>query len=151
MKVTCPHCNEQIAHAPKLVGKSVMCSACHQLFEMPPAETLRNEPVEFKEVPYAEPPTTQPASLSGTDTISVMLFGVLLFVIGLLGLVGSFNIDTTAEGEHSYSTRVHNVGLIESRRFWSEASGVMVVSGSVLFGCGFLARAVLSSTEDGRK
>ena len=58
----------------------------------------------------------------------------------------SYNIDTTTGPSYD---RVHNVGLLESRRFWSEVSGVFVVSGVVLFSSGFLAGAVLSVTERG--
>jgi hypothetical protein len=69
---------------------------------------------------------------------------LLLAVAGVIGIVCACNIDTAPAA-------VHNIGLIENRRFWSEVSGVAVVAGAVLFGCGFLAKAVLRLPEEARR
>jgi Flp pilus assembly protein TadB len=83
--------------------------------------------------------------------ILVMCLGLILAVAGFIGFIISYYIDTTVGGEYSFSPRIHNIALIDNRRFWSEFSGVLVVAGSVDFASGFLAIAVLSVTKSDTK
>ena len=102
-----------------------------------------NDPETFAEPPPAPDVAENP--MKGW-TLLVMVVGLALVVIGVIGLVVACNIDTTvAVGE--YRERVHNEGLIENRRFGEEVFSDLVIAGSVLFGCAFVARTVLSVAD----
>ena len=82
----------------------------------------------------------------------VWMVGLLLAAAGVIGFVISAFMDTanheTLSSGYTFSTGVYNIGLIENRRFASEVSGVLVVAGSVLFGCAFLAVAMLTRASE---
>ena len=84
--------------------------------------------------------------------------GVLLVVLGCLGLLVTWSMDTTVEtggeqigyGEYSRyvpKSRVHNVGLLEERRNYLILSSVAVIAGIVLYGFGALAEAQAKAKE----
>ena len=75
-------------------------------------------------------------------------FGLLLIAAGVVGLFVGFNMDTTIEvrkpitiGDHTLDApeRVHNIGLIEQRSGVLLVSGLMFLSGVLLFGFGTLS------------
>ncbi len=67
--------------------------------------------------------------------------GAILCVVGTIWFIAAYNLDTTTGPSYE---KVHNMGLIEDRRFGSAVASVLVIAGSVLLGCGGVAKTVLS-------
>jgi|YNPNPStandDraft_1061719.scaffolds.fasta_scaffold158014_2 hypothetical protein len=66
-------------------------------------------------------------------------FGVFLIILGLIGGVFAFQMDTsvsTGYSEYSPTGRVSNLSLMEERRTYLMVSGLSILAGVLLFGFG---------------
>jgi len=76
-------------------------------------------------------------------------FGIILVVLGVIGGIYSFNMSTYVEtggefiGEGAFSTyiprqSIHNLDLADQRRTYLMISGLLIITGTILFGFGSL-------------
>ena len=82
MKTICPRCQALTAYSSKLAGKSVMCSACHQLFEMPSLEANQELMKKERWNPQEVVPKPQPA-MTGPDANVPPRYPVLAVIVGI--------------------------------------------------------------------
>jgi len=80
--------------------------------------------------------------------------GLILLVLGILGLIVAFNMDTTVSTEsqsigdiYIHSSRVYNIGLMEERRNYIILSCVGIVSGLLLIGLGSIQDTLKENAE----
>lgn len=123
----CPKCGHTADAPPSIAGKQVRCRACNATFTASGGHGF--ELVEEKGTPPI------PARVMRSN---VKTFGWFLVVVGLVGALYFWSMDTSIEvkGSSRDGRRVHNIGLMQERQLGMICFTVAAAFGGALVAFG---------------
>ncbi len=122
--IGCPYCGCLVVEDAKLLGQSILCPKCHANFNAPDSRQTSFQTI--------------------TGIVFLKLIGCILLGVGCIGAFIALNMDTTVGvesqiGGWTHVDRVHNIGRMDARCNWLIVSGLVVITGGMFVGFGFLA------------